>query len=1048
MNRKTEARQDGARDPMTRDMRRDREGARSGIPAPPVKVGAFVGPSKQSSEVVPGNTAPDQIKYWRSFDELSQTPEFRAFVEDEFPNRTPDWNDAGSRRKFLTLMGASIAFAGASACTVQPAESIVPYVRQPEDFVPGKPLFYATAAPGPGGIATGVLAESHLGRPTKIEGNPQHPASLGATDTFMQASVLTLYDPDRSQTVTRNGYIATWGGFISAITAARDKTADRSSDPSNDRPKDHPSVPRGAGLRLLTGTVTSPTLGAQIQDLLTALPEAKWHQYEPCGRHAARAGSVAAFGKPFNTIYRFDRANVILSLDADFLCAGMPGGLRYARDFTDRRRAAAESPNSTPPRLYVAEGTPSITGGIADHRFRMRTSEVEAFAAEVMQAGGDVGSQRYASITRDLFANRGASIVIAGEHQPARVHAIAHDWNARLGNVGKTVIYTDPVEVNPVDQIASIAELVRDMNGGAVDTLLILGGNPVYDAPADLGFLDALKKVNFRAHLGLYSDETAEYCHWHVPRAHYLESWGDARAYDGTASIIQPLIAPLYGGKTAHEVINALLNNGDEHPLDTIRGYWQSQKRPTKKSDVLAQDDADFDTFWQVSLHAGMIAGSAFPERTPPAPKIPEPAVSEGSGLEIVFRPDPAIGDGAFSNNAWLQEMPKPQSKLTWDNAVWISPASARYYGVETGDVIEIEFKGRRVEGPVWVLPGHADESLTIHFGYGRTRAGRIGDKVGFNSYKLATTDAMHHGSGVSLTRKRHGYQFASTQHTQTMEERDPFRVGTLTRYHQEPEFARPEEKRVAGNHSMFPLWNYNQHKWGMSIDLTACIGCNACTVACQAENNIPVVGKEETAKGRHMNWLRVDRYYSGPMEDPQMYFQPVPCMHCENALCELVCPVAATVHSGEGLNEMVYNRCVGTRYCSNNCPYKVRRFNFFLYSDWDTQSLFGVRNPDVTVRSRGVMEKCSYCVQRINRVKIDAEKADRPIQDGEIVTACQQACPAQAIVFGDLNDPNSRVAKLKRQQRDYGLLEELNTRPRTTYLARLRNPNPDLEKS
>jgi len=950
------------------------------------------------------------MKYWRSFEELSQTPEFRAFVEDEFPNRTPDWNDAGSRRKFLTLMGASIAFAGASACTVQPAESIVPYVRQPEDFVPGKPLFYATAMTGAGGIATGALAESHLGRPTKIEGNPQHPASLGATDTFMQASVLTLYDPDRSQTVTRNGHIATWGGFIAAVTGARDKAA----------------LKRGAGLRILTETVTSPTLHAQIQDLLAALPDAKWHQYEPCGRHSARAGSVAAFGRPFNTMYRFDRANVIVSLDADFLCAGMPGGLRYARDYADRRRAAAENPNATPPRLYVAEGIPSITGGMADHRFRMRTSEVEAFAAKLPNA-----------VAKDLAANRGASVIIAGEHQPARVHAIAHDLNARFGNAGKTVLYTDPVEANPVDEIASLGELVRDMNSGAVDTLLILGGNPVYNAPADLGFLDALKKVEFRAHLGLYSDETAEWCHWHVPQAHYLESWSDARAYDGTASVVQPLIAPLYGGKTAHEVINVLLNLGDEHPLDTVRGYWQSQHKGT-----------DFDDFWQISLHDGVIAGTAFAEKTPPAAKVPVSAAVDVHPLEIVFRPDPAVGDGAFSNNAWLQEMPKPQTKMTWDNAVWISPKTANDRHLNTGDVVEIRYGGRTIEGPIWVLPGHADESITVQLGYGRTRAGKIADKVGFNAYALRTSSAPWHGWDASVLRKSGGYNFANTQHTQTMEERDPFRVATLAEYHNHPEFARPEEKRVADSHSMFPLWNYNQHKWGMSIDLTACVGCNACTIACQAENNIPVVGKEETAKGRHMNWIRVDRYYSGPTEDPQMYFQPVPCMHCENALCELVCPVAATVHSGEGLNEMVYNRCVGTRYCSNNCPYKVRRFNFFLYSDWDTQSLYGVRNPDVTVRSRGVMEKCSYCVQRINRVKIDAEKADRPIQDGEIVTACQQACPAQAIIFGDLNDPRSRIAKLKTQQRDYGLLEELNTRPRTTYLARLRNPNPDLEKS
>ncbi len=965
----------------------------------------------------------DAPRYWRSFEELANTKEFQAFVEDEFPNRTPDWNDAASRRKFLTLMGASVALAGASACTVQPLESIVPYVQQPEEFVPGKPLFYATAMTGPGGIATGLLVESHLGRPTKIEGNPQHPGSLGATDTFMQASVLTVYDPDRSQTVLRNGYISTWGSFITALSGARDVAGLRQGD----------------GLRILTATVTSPTLAAQLQEFLAAYPKAKWHQYEACGRHSARAGSTAAFGRAVNTMYRFDRADVIVSLDADFLCSGMPGGLRHARDYAGRRRTAAEDPGAKPPRLYVAEGTPSITGGMAEHRFRMRTSDVEAFAAKLPEA-----------IMKDLDANHGASIVIAGEHQPARVHAIAHELNARFGNVGKTVIYSDPVDANPVDQIASIQELVKDMNSGAVDALLILGengggadgGNPVYDAPADLNFLDALKKVKFRAQLGMYTNETAAWCHWHVPAAHYLESWSDARAYDGTASIVQPLIAPIYSGKTPHEVMNVLLNRGDESALDTVRDYWRTQHK-----------GADFDDFWRTSLHDGMVQGSAFPEKAPPAAKVPDAAAAAGAAftaadLEIVFRPDPAVGDGAFSNNSWLQEMPKPQNKMTWDNAVWISPKSAERYGVGTGDVIEIALNGRKVEGPVWVLPGHADESLTVHLGYGRTRAGKIGDNVGFNAYTLSTTSGRTHAAGASINRKSHGYKFANTQHTQTMEERDPFRAGTLAEYHQRPEFANPEEKRVPDDHTMFPLWEYKQHKWGMSIDLTACVGCQACMVACQAENNIPVVGKEEVAKGRHMNWIRVDRYYSGALDDPQMYFQPVPCMHCENALCELVCPVAATVHSAEGLNEMVYNRCVGTRYCSNNCPYKVRRFNFFLYADWDTQSLYGVRNPDVTVRSRGVMEKCSYCVQRINRVKIDAEKADRPIQDGEIVTACQQACPAQAIVFGDLNDPNSRIAKLKRQPRDYGLLSELDTRPRTTYLARLRNPNPEIEKS
>jgi molybdopterin-containing oxidoreductase family iron-sulfur binding subunit len=950
-------------------------------------------------------------KYWRSLEELASTEEFRSFVEDEFPNRTPDWNDPGSRRRFLTLMGASVALAGASACTVQPKEVIVPYVRQPEELVPGNPLFYATAM-SVGGIATGLLIESHLGRPTKVEGNPQHPASLGATDAAMQASVLTLYDPDRSQSVTRNGAIDSWGSFLTALTGAREVAG----------------LKKGSGFRILTGTMTSPTLAAQIKDFLAAFPAAKWHQYEACGRHSARAGSTMAFGKPVNTIYRFDRADVILSLDADFLCSGMPGGLRYARDYSARRRAAAADANVVSPRLYVAEGTPSITGGMAEHRFRMRTGEVEAFATRLMH-------EPTSAIAKDLNAHRGSSIVIAGEHQPPRVHSIAHALNQTLGNTGKTVLYTDPVESNPVDELASLGELVADMRSGAVETLLILGGNPVYDAPADFNFLDALKQVKFRAHAGLYSNETAAWCHWHVPEAHYLESWSDARAYDGTVSVVQPLIAPIYGGKTPHEILNVLNNQADRSAHDTVRDYWRSQHK-----------GKDFDDFWQISLHDGVVAGTALTEITPPAAKVPD-AGAGAAGLEIVFRPDPAVGDGAMSNNAWLQEMPKPQNKMTWDNAIWCSPKSAERYGVTTGDVVEIAVGGRKLEGPVWIMPGHADESITVHFGYGRTRAGKIADGVGFNAYAIRGSKSPWLDAGVEITRKSRGYVFATTQHTQTMEERDPFRVATVAEYHKNPEFARPADDRVPDTHSMFPLWDYKQHKWGMSIDLTACIGCQACTMACQSENNISVVGKEEVAKGRHMNWIRVDRYYHGSLDDPEMYFQPVPCMHCENALCELVCPVAATVHSAEGLNEMVYNRCVGTRYCSNNCPYKVRRFNFFLYADWDTQSLFGSRNPDVTVRSRGVMEKCTYCVQRINRAKIDAEKQDRPLADGEIVTACQQACPAEAIVFGDLNDPNSKVSKLKKQQRDYSLLEELNTRPRTTYLARLRNPNPELEK-
>ncbi|HUA82440.1 MAG TPA: TAT-variant-translocated molybdopterin oxidoreductase [Bryobacteraceae bacterium] len=968
-------------------------------------------------------------KYWRSLDELADTAEFRKFVDDEFPNRTPDWNDPHSRRTFMTLMGASAMLAGASACTVMPKQTIVPYVRQPEEFIPGVPLFFASAMTQ-NGLATGILVESHLGRPTKIEGNPDHPASLGSSDHFMQASVLNLYDPDRSQAVLHNGDINTWDGFLTAFGQARDVAG----------------LKQGAGFRILSGSVSSPTLAAQMQEFFAAYPQAKWHQWEPCGRHQVFAGSNAAFGKPVNTMYRFDRANVIVSLDADFLCFGMPGGLRYARDYSDRRRAAAVDPNAQPPRMYVAEGTPTITGGMAEHRFRMRTGDIEAFAAALHAGTGDA---RVTAILKDLNANRGASIVIAGEHQSPRVHAIAHAMNAALGNVGKTVIYTDPVEYQPVDQVASITQLVHDINSGAVDALLILGGNPVYDAPADLAFLDALKKVNFRAHVGQFVDETGEWCHWHVPAAHYLESWSDTRAYDGTISIIQPLIAPIYDGKTDHEIFNVLLTRNDKTAYETVREYWQKQH----KAD-------DFEDFWRIALQKGVVESTALPEKAPGEAKVPEAGAAASAALEIVFRPDPAIGDGAYANNGWLQEMPKPQNKMTWDNAVWISPATAKKYNVDTADIVEITSEGRKIQGPIWVMPGQADESITLHFGFGRTRAGRVGNGVGFDAYKLRGSQAMWLAEAQGITHngvlptireylQAGGFKFATTQHTQTMEERDPFREATLADYHANPKFARPEDSIVPDDHTLFPLWQYNDHKWGMSIDLTACVGCQACVIACVAENNIAVVGKQQVSLGRHMHWIRVDRYYEGPLEEPTgINFQPVPCMHCENALCELVCPVAATVHSTEGLNEMVYNRCVGTRYCSNNCPYKVRRFNFLLFSDWYTPSLYGVRNPDVTVRSRGVMEKCSYCIQRINRVKIETDKANRPIKDGEIVPACEQACPTKAIVFGDMNDANSRVAKLKKQQRDYGLLEDLDTRPRTTYLARLTNPNPDLEKS
>ena len=985
--------------------------------------------------------------FWKSLEELADTDEFRKFVEDEFPERAPDWNDRSKRRSFLKVMGASLALAGVSACTKQPPEYIVPYVRQPEQLVPGKPLFYATARPCSGG-AIGVLAESHMGRPTKIEGNPSHPASLGATDTFTQASILDLWDPDRAQTPSRNGNISSWINFVAVLAGARDDHATR----------------QGAGLRILSAPMSSPTLTSQMRAFLAAMPQAKWHQWEPLMRIPG-----------YNPVYNFAAADVVVSLDSDFLACG-PTSVRYGRDFANKRRVmAAQTPEqqksslqhqptedrpegqaanetyaresvpgqATINRLYVAEGTPSVTGAKADHRIRIRTSEVPAFAAALANAigaGGTAGSalsdkaaKAIPAIAKDLQAHRGSSLVIAGEYQSPAVHALAHAMNQALGNTGKTVSYTAPLDLNPVDNIQSLRELVADLNAGRVETLLILGGNPVYDAPADLGFTDALKKVKLRAHFGMYFNETSAWCQWHVPEAHYLESWSDARAHDGTVTILQPLIEPLYAGVTAHQVLNVLLNKVDVTPHDVVKTYWSGQAGA-----------GNFNVWWQRVLNDGVVPNTAaatsdspgLPAGAPMPPVVPQ-------GIEIVFRPDPAIWDGSFSNNGWMQEMPKPQNKMTWDNAVWISPRTAESLKVQSEDMVEIEYQGRKVEGPIWVLPGHADDSITVHLGFGRTRAGRVGNGVGFNAYALRTSDAPWVGAGARI-RKTGRYWFATTQHTQTMEDREPVKVMSFADYSQDPQV---EAESLPRELTMYGPYPYTGYKWGMAIDLNACTGCQACVVACQAENNIAVVGKDQVSRNRHMNWLRVDRYYHGSLDDPETYVQPVPCMHCETAPCETVCPVAATVHSGDGLNQMVYNRCVGTRYCSNNCPYKVRRFNFYLYSDWYTQSLYGVRNPDVTVRSRGVMEKCTYCVQRINAAKIESEKEDRRIQDGEILTACQQVCPAQAIIFGDINDPNSKVAKLKAQPRNYSLLEELNTRPRTTYQARLRNVNPEIEK-
>jgi molybdopterin-containing oxidoreductase family iron-sulfur binding subunit len=840
---------------------------------------------------------------------------------------------------------------------------------------------------------------------------------------------------------------------------------------------------RGAGLRLLTETIVSPTLARQLETLLKDLPEAKWHVYEPIHRDMAWRGAQMAFGEPVNPVYDFRKADVVLSLDADFLQCS-PGSLRYAADFMARRRVRTTQQAAATARmnrLYVVETAVSCTGAKADHRLAMRAGEIERFARAVATkigvAGGGDAADRFekwaAAVAKDLGANRGHCLVLAGDRQPPVVHLLAHALNERLGNVGQTVTYTVPTDAKPGDRTQSLRELVQDMEQGRVEFLVILGGNPVYTAPADLDFVQQLQKVPLRMHHGQFLDETSYQCQWHLPEAHYLEAWSDAQSYDGTASIVQPLIEPLYEGRSAHEVVELLANLRETPGREIVRTHWRTRWEARHAKGA-------FEPFWEKALHDGVIPGTAFQPKAVNLKegwqKLLQTAVSESppENMEIVFQPDPTIYDGSWANNGWLQELPKPITKLTWGNAALVSPATAAQLGIDMGSyahggehggysmpVVELQVDGRSVRAPVWIMPGHADRSVTVYLGHGRSRAGRIGGTaehpVGFNAYLLRSADRPWFAPGLQVVKTGDRELVACTQEHQLMENREVVRAGTLAEYRKEPRFASESDRqqqreltrRAAPPVTLYEPFDYAapKHKWGMVIDLTACVGCHACVVACQAENNIPVVGKEQVARGREMHWLRIDRYIEGTAESPDgFYFQPVPCMHCEHAPCEYVCPVEATVHSAEGLNDMVYNRCVGTRFCSNNCPYKVRRFNFLFFSDYQTPSRRLQYNPDVTVRSRGVMEKCSYCIQRIRQAEIDTQTEERPLVDGEVLTACQAACPVNAIVFGDMNDPQSKVGQWKDSPLHYGLLADLNTDPRTTYLAALRNPNPELE--
>jgi len=1031
-------------------------------------------PERQGTVARPlAPTSPRQLPVWRTLDELAGDDRFVEVLRDEFPSVVEAIADPVARRAFLKLMGASLGLAGLTACTRQPPETIVPYVRQPEAIEPGRPLTFATAMTL-GGVATGLLVESHEGRPIKAEGNPQHPDSLGASDIFGQASLLDLYDPHRAQAVTNQGEIRPWPDLLLAMKAAL--TAQQAVG--------------GAGLHILTESIGSPSLAAELQLVLTRFPQARWHQWDPASRQSAHAAAARSFGAIVDAQYRIDEAEVILALDADFLNAG-PGWLRHAREFARRRRPNGDRPMA---RLYAAETVPTPSGSRADHRLALKPSELEVVARQITAALGVISAAPAANVTgpeaerarrwvetavADLQAHRGSSLVIAGDNQPPVLHVLASLMNEALGNVGRTVVYTDPVTESPVDQFASLAELAKAMDAGQVDVLVVISANPVYTAPADLKFGELMAKVPLRIHMSSHEDETSVLSHWHVPQSHFLESWSDARASDGTVSIVQPLIAPLYGTRTPHELLATMTDTPDKAPYDWVREHWIRRfatgsigDRPSPEASQgteAPEPTPEFEAAWRRWLHDGIVPETAFPPRqvtlAPDAlsgTSVSTTPVRPGTAetLEIHFRNDPCVLDGRFATNAWLQELPKPITHLTWDNAVLVSPATAQALGVRTSlsmqggergqtlsELVELTYHGRSVVGAVFPVVGHPDGCVTVHLGYGRRRAGPVGSGAGFDASAVRTSDAPWAGGGVIVSRTGRPFSLACTQAHHLMEGRGLIRVATKEEFERDPHVVHEGHHVPPRTLTLVPEVPYEGYKWGMAIDINACFGCSACVVSCQAENNIAVVGKEQVLRGREMHWLRVDTYYRGEAEHPESYFQPVPCMHCENAPCEVVCPVNATVHSHEGLNDMVYNRCVGTRYCSNNCPYKVRRFNYHLYQDWTTPSLKLGRNPDVTVRSRGVMEKCTYCVQRINDAKIAADKEGRRVRDGEILTACQSVCPAEAIVFGDLNDSQSRVARLHADARTYTLLAELNTRPRTSYLAAIRNANPALEE-
>jgi molybdopterin-containing oxidoreductase family iron-sulfur binding subunit len=1038
---------------------------------------------------LPTSNSANGRRYWRSLDELADTPEFKDWLHREFPSGASELvEDGSSRRHFLKIMSASFALAGVATLGAgcrRPEEHLEPFGKQPENYTFGEAQYFATAMPTRTGVIP-LVVKSYEGRPVKIEGNALFPGGNGGTDRYAQASILDLYDPDRARHFKHDGKVVSRAEALKFLDELSQKF----------------SANQGEGLAFLAESSTSPSRARLQKIIAQKFPKSQWFTYDAIDSGIHQRAATQAFGQPVKPVFHFDKAKVILSLDCDFL-GGEDGAHEHIRKFAAGRKA--EQGMS---RLYAVESLFTLAGANADHRLRVAACKVAEMAGwiassqfRIRGSEGEVGDnfKWMTECVKDLKAAGKNALVVAGQRQPVEVHLLAYAINSALGAIGNTVTLI-PAEANTSADSSNL-------KSSAIDTLVILGGNPEYN-------LSSLPNAKTVVRFGYYEDETSEKSNWNFPAAHYLESWGDATASHGTVVAIQPLIQPLFGGLPELEFLAHIAGEATTNPHGIVRATFGGAEEA-----------------WKKFLFNGFLANS---EAGPFQPQFFNQTLSSGTGfalsannLEVIFFRDAKVDDGRYANNGWMQELPDPITKMTWDNAVLVSRKTAKELGVANGDIIEISLNGKSVQGPIWVQPGMADYSLGLALGYGREKAGRVGTGVGFNAYKIFSGKYIE--TGATVKKSGATQVLACTQHHWSMEGRPAVREFNL------PEALEAAEKKENIAEEKFhgveppivkslypnPLDEAKKtalHQWGMTIDLNACVGCGTCVVACQSENNIPIVGKDQVLRGREMHWIRIDRYFTTDpkrkhnpsrfdwnadmnqaddkqqfqewIDDVQAVNQPMLCQQCETAPCENVCPVGATVHDQEGLNVMAYNRCIGTRYCSNNCPYKVRRFNFLdynkrpltelkgtLYSttlthktdgEWDLLRWWkdpnsGMRtedewdliklskNPDVTVRMRGVMEKCTYCTQRIEHAKI-TQKAKAGASDnvrlteaaGNIPkTACQQACPAGAIVFGDVSDADSAVSKQKLSPLNYSVLGDLLTKPRTTYLARVRNPNP-----